>query len=57
MAPTPENAPCWQVPVRPREIYAYTLRIGIRVYPPLVKATQKPQINTVPTPTVAWTML
>ena len=20
MAPTPENAPCWQVPVRPREI-------------------------------------
>ena len=21
MAPTPENAPCWQVPPRPREIF------------------------------------
>ena len=25
MAPTPENAPCWQVPQRPREIWVHSI--------------------------------
>ena len=29
MAPTPENAPCWQVRVRPREICGHTVPVTL----------------------------
>ena len=32
MAPTPENAPCWHIPVRPREIYIIYIYIYIYIY-------------------------